>query len=281
MVLFAIVSTYATSIVDVRLSQQSYDKSQEALYVNIEVRVDNADQLILAGQNYRIYYPTETLSLNQEGSKSQLSPKKYSNIKWASVLEHVSAQGEGLIDFDEDLGFANFSVELLDNQKGGEKLSDADGWMTIATLKFDVIDSFEEVSMLWGRESLSADYATAFVQIAEWKAPLVTSEVEIDEYIDFNLSINAFSIDGTAYELNIGPNPTADFVELRTDQALAANAQVIIRDMSGKLLRTEQLLKGSSYYSIDLSDMQSATYMLEINDTEGDQLLSQQVVVTR
>ena len=246
-VLFAIVSTYATSIVDVRLSQQSYDKSQEALYVNIEVRVDNADQLILAGQNYRIYYPTETLSLNQEGSKSQLSPKKYSNIKWASVLEHVSAQGEGLIDFDEDLGFANFSVELLDNQKGGEKLSDADGWMTIATLKFDVIDSFEEVSMLWGRESLSADYATAFVQIAEWKAPLVTSEVEIDEYIDFNLSINAFSIDGTAYELNIGPNPTADFVELRTDQALAANAQVIIRDMSGKLLRTEQLLKGSSY----------------------------------
>ena len=51
--------------------------------------------------------------------------------------------------------------------------------------------------------------------------------------------------------------------------------------MSGKLLRTEQLLKGSSYYSIDLSDMQSATYMLEINDTEGDQLLSQQVVVTR
>lgn len=280
-VLFAFVSAYAASIVDVRLSQQSYDKSQEALYVNIEVRVDNADQLILAGQNYRIYYPSETLSLNQEGSKSQLSPKKYSNIKWASVLEHVSAQGEGLIEFDEDLGFANFSVELLDNQNGGDMITDADGWMTIATLKFDVVESFDEVSMLWGRENLSSDYATAFVQIAEWKAPLVTSNVEIDEYIDFNLAINAFSIDGTAYELNIGPNPTADFVELRTDQALADNAQVIIRDMSGKLLRTEQLLKGSNYYSIDMSDMQSASYMLEINNMQGDQLLSQQVVVAR
>jgi len=66
-VLFACFSAYATSIVDVRLSQQSYDKSQEALYVNIEVRVDNAEQLILAGQNYRIYYPSETLSLNQKG----------------------------------------------------------------------------------------------------------------------------------------------------------------------------------------------------------------------
>ncbi len=280
-VLFACFSAYATSIVDVRLSQQSYDKSQEALYVNIEVRVDNAEQLILAGQNYRIYYPSETLSLNQKGSKSQLSPKKYSNIQWASVLEHVSAQGKGLIDFDEDLGFANFSVELLDNQKGGEKLNDADGWLTIATLKFDVIDSFEEVSMLWGREGLSADYATAFVQIAEWKAPLVTSAVEIDEYIDFNLALDAFSIDGLAYELSVGPNPTSDFIELRTDQALADNAQVIIRDMGGKLLRTQQLLKGSSYYSIDMSDMQSASYMLEINNTQGEQLLSKQVVVAR
>jgi len=263
-VLFACFSAYATSIVDVRLSQQSYDKSQEALYVNIEVRVDNAEQLILAGQNYRIYYPSETLSLNQKG-----------------VLEHVSAQGKGLIDFDEDLGFANFSVELLDNQKGGEKLNDADGWLTIATLKFDVIDSFEEVSMLWGREGLSADYATAFVQIAEWKAPLVTSAVEIDEYIDFNLALDAFSIDGLAYELSVGPNPTSDFIELRTDQALADNAQVIIRDMGGKLLRTQQLLKGSSYYSIDMSDMQSASYMLEINNTQGEQLLSKQVVVAR
>lgn len=280
-VLFVSFSAHATSIVDVRLSQQDYDKSSSSLYVNIEVRVDNAEQLILAGQNYRIYYPTETLSLNKKGSKSQLSPEKYTDLKWASVLENVSAQGEGLIKFDKNLGFANFSLELIDNKEGGEKLTEDGGWMTIATLKFDVIDNFDEVSMLWGRESLSADYATAFVEIAEWTAPLVTKQVEIDEYIDFNLEINQLSLDGSSYDLSVGPNPAIDFVEFRTDKALDSDASVIIRDISGKLIRTETLRKGSKHYSIDVTSLVSSTYMMELTDDAGSLLHTQKIVVAR
>jgi len=279
-VVFLTISAYATSIVDVRLSHQDYDKSNAALYVNIDVRVDNAEQLVLAGQNYRIFYPSETLSLDQSGSKSQLSSKKYSPIKWADVVEHVAAEGKGQLKFDQDLGFANFYVELIDNKNGGEKLTSNGGW-TIATLKFDVIDNFDEVSMVWGRESMSGEYATAYVEIAEWKAPLSTAEVEIDEYIDFSLELNQLHLDGVSYELSIGPNPTTDFVELRMDKDLDQDAQVSIRDMAGRLIKSTNLAKGSSLYAIDVMSLAPATYVVEISSQTGAHLISEQIVIAR
>lgn len=279
--LFASSMVSATSIVDVRLSHNTLDKSERALYVDIEVRLDNQDRMVLAGQNYRIYYPTETLSLNKKGSKSQLSKEQYSNLQFAKVLEHVSASGQGNISFDEDLGFANFSVELLDNQKGGASLSDKDGWVTIATLKFDVLGEFEEVSMVWGRESMSAKYATAFVEIAEWEAPLRTSTVTIDEYIDFNLVVNSLSLEGITYDISVGPNPTTDFVEISSDKALLSDMNVAIRDISGKLLKSQQLLKGSNTYTLDVSTLLSAPYILDMSDESGNNLLTKRILVTQ
>ena len=281
MALLASSTVFATSIVDVRLSHNTLDKAEKALYVDIEVRMDNKDRMVLAGQNYRIYYPTETLSLNKKGSKSQLSQDQYSNLQFAKVLEHVAASGQGDISFDKDLGFANFSVELLDNQKGGASLSEKDGWMTIATLKFDVLGDFEEVSMVWGRESISAKYATAFVEIAEWEAPLKTTTVLIDEYIDFNLVVNSLSLEGINYDISVGPNPSTDFVEISADKALMTDMSVAVRDLSGKLIKTQQLPKGSDTYTIDVSNLLSASYILDMSDASGKNLLTKQIVVAQ
>jgi len=279
--LLASTSVLATSIVDVRLSHNTLNKAEQALYVNIDVRMDNQDHMILAGQNYRIYYPSETLSLNKKGSKSQLSQDQYSSLQFANVLEHVAAAGQGGISFDKDLGFANFSVELLDNQKGGSSLSDKDGWVTIATLKFDVLGDFEEVSMIWGREGVSSDYATAFVEIAEWEAPLRTSSVVIDEYIDFNLVVNSLSLEGITYDISVGPNPSIDFVEITSDKALKSDMKVSVRDLSGKLIKTEQLISGSNTYTIDVSTLLSAPYILDMSDVSGNHLLTKRIVVTQ
>ncbi len=279
--LLASSSIFSTSTVDVRLSHNSLDKADKALYVNIDVRADHQDRFVLAGQNYRIFYPTATLSLNEDGSKSQLSPDHYSNLQFSSVLENVEASGQGAITFDKNLGFANFSVELLDNERGGEVVSDKDGWMTIATLKFDVIDDFDAVSMVWGRESLSADYATAFVEIAEWEAPLKTSTVIINEYIDFNLEINALSLDGIAYELTVGPNPAIDFVQLKSDKALGTDMKVVVRDLSGKLVKTQLLTRGNTVYSVDVSALQAASYIFDLSDQNGKNLMSKKVVIAR
>ena len=275
-------AVYSTnSVVDIRLSHNSLNKVDQSLYVNIDVRLDNADQLVLAGQNYRIYYPSNILHLDQEGSKSQLSPNQYSDLRFSELIENVEAQGHGKIKFDNDLGFANFSVELLDNEKGGSPVSGHDGWVTLATLKFTIIDEFEEVSMVWGREGLSASYATAFVEMAEWKAPQQTATVDIDEYIDFKLAISSFDIEGESYEVTIGPNPSSDFIEIKSNKRIANDLMLSVRDLRGQLVRSEIFPRGNDFYTIDVGELQSASYLFEIAEKDGPSLLSQQIIVAR
>lgn len=278
---FSLTAAFATSTVDVRLNHNSLDKNGNALYVDIDVRVDNQDRFVLAGQNYRIFYPTDVLSLDQSGSKSQLSSEQYTGLQFSSVLENVEASGEGAISFDKDMGFANLSVELLDNYSGGASLSEKDGWVTIATLKFNVIDQIEEVSMILGREGKSETYATAFVEIAEWEAPLKTNSVVIDEYIDFNLSLNSLSVEGITYEINVGPNPSSDFVEIKSDKVFGSDIELTVIDLTGKLIKSVQLAKGSRAYSVDVSELKSASYIFDLKDTSGNSLMSQKMVVAR
>ena len=275
-------SAYGTSsTVDIRLSQNSFNKMENSLYVDIDVRVDNADHMVLAGQNYRIYYPSNILHLDQDGSKSQLSPSQYSDLNFSDLVEHVEATGHGKIDFDKDLGFANFSVELLDTEKGGSQVSGNDGWVTLATLKFEIINDFDEVTMVWGRDGLSETYATAFVEIAEWKAPLKTNTVRIDEYIDFKLSINSFNVDGESYEVTVGPNPSSDFLEIRSNRNISNDLQLTIRDLRGQIINTEIFPRGNDFYTLDVSDLQSASYLFEIADENGQSLFSEKIIVTR
>ncbi len=272
---------FGTSAIDVRLNHNTLDKSDRSLFVDIEVKVNNNDHVILAGQNYRIYYPSSKLKLNRKDSKSQLSSQKYSDLLFTGIKENVRANGQGAIDFDEDLGFANFSVQLLDYQKGGASVSHRDGWVTIATLKFDIVDDFEKVSMVWGREGLSASYATAFVEIAEWKAPLQTREVNIEEYIDYSLSLSSLTFEGVNYDIAIGPNPATDFVEIKADKTLAHDVKLIITDLTGKMIQQERLLKGNKFYNIDVSELQSASYILDITAPNGNNLLTHKLVLTR
>ena len=271
----------ANSVVDVRMHHNTLNKAEKTLYVDIDVRVDNKDQLNLAGQNYRIFYPSGILSLDQDDSKSQLPRQQYSKLLFSDVIENVEARGQGALAFDDNLGFANFSVELLNDQQGGYQLSSKDGWVTIATLKFDVLQEIEEVSMIWGREGMSETYATAFVEIAAWEAPLQTSTVVIDEYIDFNLRLDAFSLEDQVYEINIGPNPTTDFVSIKSNREINTDIEVWIRDLSGRLIQINQLQKGSLHYAIDVSNLQSASYILDITDKAGKSLYSKKIVVAQ
>ena len=272
---------YGTSVVDVRLHHNSLDKSKNALYVDIDVRVDQRDHVNLAGQNYRIYYPSDLLSLDPEASKSQLPRQQYSKLLFSNILENIEARGSGALTFDDDLGFANFAVELLNDQEGGFQLSGNDGWVTIATLKFDIVGEIEEVSMVWGRKGLSESYATAFVEIAAWEAPLQTSAVEIGQHIDYNLKIDAFTLEDQSYEINIGPNPSTDFITISTNKEFGSDLKVLVRDLSGKLVQREQLRKGSVSYHIDVSRLQSASYVIDIADTNYNSLFSKKIVVAQ
>ena len=276
-----VISASAAHSVDVRLNHNSFDVNGKSLYVDIQVRVEDRDHINLAGQNYRIYYPTDKLSLDIEGSRSELPKEKYSALKASSILEHVDALGQGMLPFDKDLGFANLSVELLDNQTGGSTLNGVDGWQTIATLKFIVVSEFDHLTMIWGREGMSDTYATAFVEIAEWQAPSQTASVRIDEYFDFNLELKSVLVEGTSYEISIGPNPTIEFVTIQMDKPMSSDMTASILDLSGKLVKKTFLRQGSSSYTLDVSTIPSNTYILDLSDSNGAHLHAQRIVLTK
>ena len=281
LLLFCFGMAFGVNSIDVRLNHNTLNQIDNSLFVDIEVRVGNTNSLVLAGQNYRIYYPSDLLSLDKKRSKSQLSTQLYSKLQFSSVLENVQAMGKGALKFDQNLGFANLSVDLLDSSKGGESVTAEDGWVTIATLKFDILDEFEELSMIWGREGKSERYATAFVEIAEWKSPSATDALEINEYIDFNLSVNSLNLEETTYEISVGPNPAVDFVQIRSDLSLSDDVYLNVRDISGQLVREEKLFKGNRLYNIDISDLQAASYILELTDLDGHGFMAHKIVVTR
>ncbi|MFT6807165.1 MAG: hypothetical protein ACJA01_000383 [Saprospiraceae bacterium] len=277
---FAIcISVFAETSVEVRLSHNSIVKDQMALYVDVEIRA--TDRMNLAGQNYRVYYPSDIVSVDSKGSSSKLSHKKYSPLRFSNVLEHIKSRDHGNIEFDQDLGFVNFYVELLDLKSGGEVIDNNDGWVKMATLKFNLKKEIESLEMLWGREGLSENYATAFVQIAEWQENMNTRDVKIHNHIDYKYLSN---VEGTpeGVEISIGPNPTKDQVYIAFDKIVDANLTVDIQDIAGKHVKTIDLMGGSKLHTLDLSDLQSSSYLITLSKKSDRQLIhTAKILVTQ
>ncbi|MFT4567314.1 MAG: hypothetical protein ACI9FN_002280, partial [Saprospiraceae bacterium] len=59
--------------IDLRLSVARYDANASKVYVNVEVRYNEAGELSLGSQNYRFYYDSETLDLRSEETTQRLS----------------------------------------------------------------------------------------------------------------------------------------------------------------------------------------------------------------
>jgi len=276
---FAIsTAALAESSVEVRLSHNTIVKDQMALYVDVEIRA--ADRMVLAGQNYRVYYPSDVVSVNSKGSTSNLSPKVYSPLRFSNVLEHIKAREHGNIDFDQDLGFVNFYVELLDLRNGGDEINNKDGWVKLATLKFDLKREIESLEMLWGRDGLSESYATAFVEIAEWQENMKTREVKIDNHIDYKYQSSKETA-LTAVNITVGPNPTRDQVHITFDRIVNENLTVDIQDITGKHVRSIDLLGGSRSHSIDVSELQSSSYLIRLSEKSSRELMhTAKVLVT-
>lgn len=260
----------AEASVEVRLSHNSIVKDQMALYVDVEIRA--ADRMVLAGQNYRVYYPSDIVSVNSKGSSSNLSPNLYSPLKFSNVLEHIKSRDRGNIEFDQDLGFINFYVDLLDLKNGGEVISNKDGWVKLATLKFDLKEELESLEMLWGREELSENYATAFVQIAEWQENMSTRDVKIDNHIDYKYFADA-SVEESVIDISVGPNPTEDFVNIKFDRMIEGTLVANIQDISGKHVKNVELLGGSKSHTIDVSELLPSSYLITLSTKSNRELI--------
>lgn len=278
-VLFA-SNQLAANELELRFNKAQYDENKQELFVDVEVQYTQNGELVLAGQNYRFFYSSEVLELDAASTKSLLSEEAYGKISIDNHKSGIKADKVNQLSFDDNLGFANFSIDLRDVKNGGKTITSADGWVTVARLKFDVKEAGAAYDLVWGREDATDLYATAFVEVAEWTSTNSLEAVAVTYYGDLS-SEDAQSVEATIEDVTVGPNPTADFVNVTLDRELRDTAIITLRDMTGKQVRSSVMTEGAISTTIDLSDLGSASYVLEMIDGDQNSVYNTRVIVAR
>ncbi len=270
----------AANELELRFNKASYDENKQELFVDVEVQYTQNGQLVLAGQNYRFFYSSDVLELDAKSTKSLLSEESYGKVSIDNHKSGIKADKVNQLSFDDNLGFANFSIDLRDVENGGKTITSVDGWVTIARLKFDVKEAGAAYDLVWGREDVTDLYATAFVELAQWRSAKNLDKVAITYFGDLS-SEDAQSVEATIADVTVGPNPTADYVNITLDRELAQAATITLRDMSGKQVRSLVMTEGAVSTTIDLSDLGSASYVLEMIDGDQNSVYNTRVIVAR
>jgi len=176
LLLFVSISQICMSQVDVELNlKRSTDEEQR---VEIYLLNNSSEDIKLAGQNYRLYYDSESSIFDDKSITSNLS-EAYSKIK---VVEHffdIDASGFGPLSFDSHLGFINFHIDFNEIEKDAI-LIESNGKLKITEFSFL---GDELPNIVWGQKNITKSYATAFVELAQISnTTKQTEKLNVDKY---------------------------------------------------------------------------------------------------
>jgi len=164
---------------DIRLEQSS--QSDKRLCYNIDVRQTTSnDAIMLAGQNFRLFYSSGSLELNESSWKMSLSEDGYTS----NLVQHrknVDASKVGVLDFDKDLGFINATIILNGTNSRGEMLQ-KNQWVTLSEMCFDIENDELSKRIVLARPDLTSGYGRAFMELS---------------YVDVDGSIQSINIRNT------------------------------------------------------------------------------------
>jgi hypothetical protein len=265
--------------IDLRLSVARYDADASKLYVNVEVRYNEAGELSLGSQNYRFYYDSETLDLRSEETTQRLS-NNYGQITFEESHKGLNVDEVNQLSFDDNLGFANFSIPLINNREGGKVLSKQASWVSVATLVFDVLKTSASYEVVWGRDGVTDLYATAFVQVGAWRSQRVEETIAVNLFEDLSIAQSELDALGSKMKVSVGPNPTVDFVTVNLENSLLEDAQLIVTDYSGRVMMNQMMVAGATSSTIQLGNMTSGAYILQLRNDNGI-LITERIAVTK
>ena len=149
---------------DIRLEEQSSTVSNTAT-ICFEVQIKSADSNTweLAGQNYRLFYDASKASFI---SGTSLLSDKYQPFNLVQHAQNIDASNvDGPLEFEENLGFLNYSIDLLDLTNTGT-LVFKDTWLSTSQICFELEATEENFSIVWARNGMTDAYATSFVEIS-------------------------------------------------------------------------------------------------------------------
>jgi len=231
----------------------------------IWVENESPQAVTLAGQNYRLYYDSDGMLLN-EGSVKTLLPATYEPIKLVQHYFDVDASGFGVLPFESHLGFINLATDH-NLVSGGALLLVKGKPLPVASFCFHVNEG-KESTVIWAQDNLTHTYATAFVEIA------VNDGQEMKKS---NISKYIIDQDGIqnvqqplVLDTEIFPNPFTDKLTINFNHPLQKDAVLKITDIFGKVIKTSVVDKGSVEAHVSGDDLPYGAFMIHIKTEDGN-----------
>ena len=240
----------------------------DLLFIDIDIKATDYD-FNLASHSIRAYYDHAALELVDV--TSQLPEAKYSS----PAIEQMFTDGHdvelGILPFEDHMGFINMSVQLDDSKQGGVDITTE--WTTVHTATFKIIDNSRKAHIVWANEAKTSDFATAFVEVAEWvNADQIIAKRAFD-LVNFEEDINTAVQEEVAVEVKIGPNPTSSVANIYQD---VNGALLSVINMNGSVVIEQSLQQGTT--TVNVEGLNSGSYIFLVS--QGAESHAEQVMIT-
>lgn len=261
--------TYGQSVVvvlnkEVGKDQRSDISNQECYKIQLKNKSSKA--VGLAGQNYRLYYNSDAVILDESNIQNYL-PKSYTAMNLVQHVYDVNATGFGVLPFESHLGFINLATDYK-LSSGMPAMIGTGETVDIAKMCFNITDASKDGELIWAREDLTQTYATAFVEIASVQGNRL-KKMYIDDLVVTGTRALIWQKESVA-NLDFFPNPFKDQLEIKFNYALTDNAELEVLDIFGRLLQSKELNIGEDRAIIKGDDLPAGALVIKIKQQNGD-----------
>jgi Secretion system C-terminal sorting domain len=254
----------ATAQISVSLTEVDADRKSGQQCYNVVLTNQGKKDLTLAGQNYRLYYDSESAMLSESSIKTML-PSQYTAMKLVQHFFDVDASGFGVLPYDAHLGFINIATDLNLSASGGVSIP-AGKNISTASMCFDVVEGKTPV-FTWAQDQLTYTYATAFVELAMFDDNKL-KKVSIAEY-RITQHTSTQTQEANVFDLKYFPNPFTDKLNITFNESLTSDATFTVRDVFGNEIAKNKIAKGSIDYTLEGQNLPNGALLIEIKTSEG------------
>ena len=177
---------------DINLALSSVDCFTGTACYDVQLMSSGNSDFTLGNQNYRLFYSSEVGSFTSVISSldNAFQPATLSN---GTPIENQNAAGVGDLDFDDDLGFVDFSINLVSQNAGSDVVINTNSFTTTAQICFVVTEEailnadvcFETA---WARTELTGVYNPSVLEVEEWVNPTESRELSPTSFNDLSSS---------------------------------------------------------------------------------------------
>lgn len=211
---------------------------------NLSMRNEQNEDIILAGQNYRLFYDANILRF-LPGVVSSLNPESYGDPE----VVHMEKNELGFISISTDAIQRNDYALNLRPQK----------WQQIIQICFSG-NSIKSEDLIWADPQKTSSIASAEIVVSEWEFSGRQSVLNIQELISEDA--NDLSELRTQSSFEFYPNPVSGQASYQFE-SLDDPEQIVIKDVLGRNLSTTDINPGSKVGKLEFSSFPSGTYYLQ------------------